>query len=398
MTTLRFPPVVELRRGAAAALAAIVSIVFVAFQSGALAQTPAPAAKPAPLISADARATATAQLMAGVTPAAGDAVIDKLAATDGWKKHKEAMEAQWKPVRARLDTIEKWRDQEIKLKDVAGRTLLYPFSGPDFLNAWALYPNHGKYMFFSLENPGVLPDLDKMGPKEFEAMLHDVRSAFTEIFQRNYFITSYMGKQLTTAHLKGTVPIIATMMALNGLRIAKIESVDAFPELTRAYEEPKSKRPGKMLRGMKMTFLTAANKAHELSYFSLDATDKALQFYPDFLDWVGRNKPASALVKSASYLLHDNQFSKTRDMILASADILVQDDTGVPYRYIKQANWNAKFFGKYHRPIKPMEWGYQGDLDKAFREAEVKDRGPLPFPFGYHWKGQESGLILATRP
>ena len=182
-------------------------------------------------------------------------------------------------------------------------------------------------MFFSLENPGVLPDLDKMGPKEFEALLQDVRSAFTEIFQRNYFITSYMGKQLTTSHLKGTVPIIATMMALNGLRIAKIESVDAFPELTKVYDEPKSKRPGKMLRGTKMTFLTAANKAHELSYFSLDATDKALQFYPDFLDWVGRNKPASALVKSASYLLHDNQFSKTRDMILASADILVQDDT-----------------------------------------------------------------------
>ncbi len=369
--------------------------ICVAVQSGAQAQAPAPA-KPAPVINADARATATAQVMAGVTPVAGDAVIDKLVATEGWKKHQEAMQAQWKPVRARLDTIEKWRDQEIKLKDVPARTLLYPFSGPDFLNAWSLYPNHGKYVFFSLENPGVLPDLEKMGPKEFEAMLRDVRNAFTEIFQRNYFITSYMGKQLTTPHLKGTVPIITTMMALNGLRIAKIEPVDPFPELTKAYEEPKAaKRPGKLLRGAKITFLTVANKAHELSYFSLDATDKALQAYPDFLDWVGRNKPASALVKSASYLLHDNQFSKTRDMILASADILVQDDTGVPYRYIKQANWNTKLFGKYHRPIKPMEWGYQSDLDKAFKEVKGE---PLPFPFGYHWKGQESGLILATRP
>ncbi len=370
------------------------AILLIAVQSGALAQ--APVAKPAAVINADARATATAQVMAGVTPAAGDAVIDKLVATDGWKKHQEAMQAQWKPVRARLDTIEKWRDQEVKLKDVGARTLLYPFSGPDFLNAWSLYPNHGKYMFFSLENPGVLPDLEKMGPKEFEAMLRDVRNAFTEIFQRNYFITSYMGKQLTTPHLKGTVPIITTMMALNGLRIAKIESVDPFPELTKAYEEPKAaKRPGKLLRGAKITFLTAANKAHELSYFSLDATDKALQAYPDFLDWVGRNKPASALVKSASYLLHDNQFSKTRDMILASADILVQDDTGVPYRYIKQANWNTKLFGKYHRPIAPMQWGYQTDLDKAFKDVKGE---PLPFPFGYHWKGQESGLILATRP
>ncbi len=368
--------------------------IFAVLVSSAYAQSP-PTAKLAPVIAADARATAVAQLMAGIQPAAGDAVIDKLAATDSWNKHKDVMQTQWKAVRARLDTIEKWRDQEVKLKDVGARTLLYPFSGPDFLNAWALYPNHGKYMFFSLENPGVLPDVEKMGPKEFDAMLASVRNAFTEIFQRNYFITSYMGKQLTQAQLKGTVPVIATMMALNGLRIAKIEAADPFPELTKAFDEPKAKRPAKILRGAKITFLTTANKAHELSYFSLDATDKALVYYPEFLDWVGRNKPASALVKSASYLLHDNQFSKTRDMILASADILVQDDTGVPFRYINQANWHTKLFGKYHRPIAPMQWGYQSDLDKAFKEAKSE---PLPFPFGYHWKGQEGGLILATRP
>ena len=371
----------------------LISFAFTFACTAARAQTPAaPAVPAAPAI--DARATATAQIMAGIQPAAGDAVFDKLVATDGWKAHKAAMEAQWKPVNARLNAIEKWRDQEIKLKDVQTRTLLYPFSGPDFLNAWTIYPNHAKYVFLALESPGSLPDLEKMGPKEFDAMLRDVRSAFAEIFQRNYFITSYMGRQLTTSQLKGTIPVIATMMVLNGLRIAKVESVDPFPDLTKAYEEPKAKRPAKLLRGGKITFLTADNKSHELSYFSLDATDKALVHYPDFLDWVGRNKPASALVKSASYLLHDNQFSKTRDMVLATADILVQDDTGVPYRYIKQANWNTKLYGKYHTPIAPMQWGYQKDLDTAFKELKGS---PLPFPFGYHWKGQESGLILATR-
>ena len=384
--------------------------VFLAFflMWAAGVQAQAPAAKPVVLadaratakaqIMADPRATATAQIMAGIQPAAGDPVIDRLLATESWAYHKAAMDAQWKPVRARLDAIEKWRDQEVKLSNVSSRTLLYPFSGPDFLNAWALYPNHGKYVFFSLESPGTQPKLEKMSEKEFDAMLRDVRHAFNEIFQRNYFITSFMGKQLTTPHIKGTVPIVTTMMALYGLRVAKIESLDPFPELTSAYLEPKAKRPGKILRGVKITFIDSANVPHELSYFSLDATDKALAYYPDFLDWVGRNRPASALLKSASYLLHDNQFSKTRDMILASADVLVQDDTGVPFRYIKQANWNVKLFGKYHKPIKPMQWGYQSDLDQAFREPDVKERGTLPFPFGYHWKGVESGLILAARP
>ena len=387
MTALRNSALFALQRCAIAAL------LLVTLHAGAYAQ---PAAKPAPAV--DARATATAQIMAGIQPAAGDSVVDKLVAPDAWKNHKTAMEAQWKSVSSRIALIEKWCDQEVKFKDVANRTLLYPFSGPDFINAWALYPNHGKYVFFSLENPGQLPNLDKMGPKEFDALLRDVRNAFNEIFQRNYFITSYMGKQLTTPHLKGTVPIIATMMALKDLRIAKIEPVDPFPELTKQFSEPKAARPGKILRGAKITFVTSANRTHELTYYSLDATDKALVHYPEFLDFVGRNKPASALVKSASYLLHDNQFSKTRDMILASADILVQDDTGVPYRYINQANWNVKLFGKYHTPIAPMQWGLQTDLRQAFTDPEVAARGPLPFPFGYHWKGAESGLILATRP
>ncbi len=386
MTPLRFLPITAL----------IIFALHTSVQAQPAAKPVAPAAVAViAAIAVDARATATAQVMAGILPAAGDAVIDKLVATDSWQKHQEVMQTQWKAVRARLDAIEKWRDQEIKLKDVAGRTMLYPFSGPDFLNAWALYPNHGKYRFFSLENPGALPDLGKMGPKEFEALLASVREAFTEIFQRNYFITSYMGKQLTQAQLKGAVPVIATMMALNGLRIAKIETIDPFPDLTKAFTEPQAKRPAKMLRGAKITFVSAGDKVHELSYFSLDATDKALLHYPEFLDWVSRNKPASALLKSASYLLHDTQFSKTRGMILASADILVQDDTGVPYRYIRQAHWNTRFFGKYHHPIAPMQWGYQSDLEQAFKDAKSE---PLPFPFGYHWKGQEGGLILATRP
>lgn len=377
-------------------LQALVVAFLLAWTVGAAAQAPAPAAKPA--VAADSRATATAQIMAGIQPAAGDPVIDKFLATESWAQHKTAMQAQWKPVRARLDAIEKWREQEVKVGNVANRTLLYPFSGPDFLNAWALFPNHSKYLFLALENPGTLPNLEKMDAKQFDAMLRDVRNAFNEIFQRNYFITSYMGKQLTTPYIRGTVPIMATMMALYGLKVAKIENVDPFPELTKAYEEPKAKRPGKILRGAKITFVDAGGTPHELSYFSLDATDKALVYYPDFLDWIGRNRPASALIKSASYLLHDNQFSKTRDMVLASADILVQDDTGVPYRYLKQANWNVKLFGKYHMPIKPMEWGFQPDLQKAFKEQEAGKRGALPFPFGYHWKGAESGLILATRP
>ncbi len=381
-----------------AAASALTALAALTWAPGARAQAPAPATVAKPVIVIGQRATAIAQLLGGITPTAGDPAIDKIAQSEVWLNHKEIMTAQWKTVRLRLDVIEKWRDSEIKLKDASKRTLLYPFSGPDFINAWAFYPNHARYLFTGLELPGTLPEIDKLGPKEIDVLLRDVRNALDEIVQRNYFITSYMGKELRSPYFKGTVPIMSMMMALDGLHIVKIEPYDLFPELTKAYEDPKAaKKPSKLLRGAKITFTVPnSGRSHELYFFSLDATDRALQFYPEFNDWFGRNKPASALIKSASYLLHDGQFSKTRDMVLATADIVVQDDTGLPLRHLKQANFNVKVFGKYHRPIKPMEWGYQADLDKFFKE-EAGNK-PLPFPFGYHWKGEQSGLILSTKP
>jgi hypothetical protein len=93
--------------------------------------------------------------------------------------------------------------------------------------------------------------------------------------------------------------------------------------------------------------------------------------------------------------MHDPQFSKTRAMTLESADVLIQDDTGIPYRFLSQTPWQTKLYGKYHKPIKPMEYGYQKDLDAAFKsKAQV---GDLPFPFGYHWRGSQSGLIFAYK-
>jgi hypothetical protein len=117
---------------------------------------------------------------------------------------------------------------------------------------------------------------------------------------------------------------------------------------------------------------------HQLYYFSVDAADKWLEFYPGFLDWVAQHRPASALLKSASYLLHDSQFEKTRTMILSSADYVIQDDTGIPYRFLQQSPWRVRLYGRYHKPIKGLRYGYQADLESAYKtKADVPD---LPFP------------------
>ncbi len=343
------------------------------------------------------RATATAQVMAGIVPASGDAAIDRLVKLEAFTEHQKWMAAQWGQARTRILAIENWRAQEVKIAGANKKTLIYPFSGPDFLNAYALFPDHPEYIFFSLERPGALPDLESVTPAQFAKLLQDVRSAFRDIFQRNYFITDYMSKQLTTPWIRGTVPVIATMMALMNQRIVRIVPVDLFPDLTRSYETRDAvKHPRRLMSGARIDF-TGPNggPVQQLSYVSVDATDKALEFYPGFLDWVAQHRPASVLLKSASYLLHDNQFKKTRDMILATADFVIQDDTGIPYRFLNQAPWQVRLYGCYNKPIKALRYGYQPDLEVAFKSKAVSPE--LPFPFGYHWRGKQSGLLIASR-
>jgi hypothetical protein len=342
------------------------------------------------------RATATAQILAGITPTAGDPNLDRLVKLEVFVEHQKWMAAHWAQAQGRISAIESWRAKEVKIPSAHNKTLLYPFSGPDFLNAYALFPDHPIYIFFSLERPGALPDLESVTQVEFGRLLHDVRSAFHDIFERNYFITDYMNKQLTTPWIRGTVPIMATMMALMNLRIVRIEPIDLYPELTNTYEAMEAKRPRRLMRGVRMDFSSANGEPlHQLYYFSVDAADKALEFYPGFLDWVAQHRPASALLKSASYLLHDNQFEKTRAMILSSADFVIQDDTGIPYRFLQQSPWQVRLYGRYHKPIKGLRYGYQSDLESAYKAKT--DMPELPFPFGYHWRGKQSGLIIANR-
>jgi hypothetical protein len=108
------------------------------------------------------RATATAQILAGITPPAGDLALDRLVKLEAFAEHQKWMTSRWSQARSRISAIESWRAQQVKISGAHNKTLLYPFSGPDFFNVYALFPDHPLYIFFSLERPGTLPDLESV--------------------------------------------------------------------------------------------------------------------------------------------------------------------------------------------------------------------------------------------
>jgi hypothetical protein len=380
---------------ACAGLLAYLPPLAAADPSQAIPATPTPAVvsvvRPAPV--GDQRVASVARMLAGLPPTLP--AHFGLAQTREWREHRDIVQAGWAKVKqGRGSVMARWRDASIGSPCGGSGTLLYPFSGPDFANAYVLFPGCRSYILFGLELPGAAPELEGIDRAAFGRLLNDVRMAVADLVERNYFITSRMSRQLHTSQLRGVVPVMIASMALAGLEVLSVEPL-VLPRMQpdEEFGQPDGK-PLRKLRGVQIAFQRPDGPVQTLQYFSVDATDQGLAPYPEFLVHLRAARPAPMLIKSASYLLQDKQFRAIRDALLEAADFLVQDDTGMPYEVLKASGWDMRLYGGYRKPIKPFHWAYQAGLEAAYKSSRASE---LPFSFSYHWRGGKSNAMVARR-
>jgi len=394
------------------------------------------------------KVNSVARLLAGLPPTYPGHRDSAESAT--WKEHSAAMGAALTRLNNDRGTaMAAWRDSVLQggcgqpasaataatagnasTSQVAARTLFYPFSGPDFFNAHLLFPGCDNYLMFGLEHVGDLPAIDAINERDLARLLTDVRRSVSDLFDRNYFITENMSRQLRTSQLHGVLPLLVIPMALSGVEILRIVPNEAVRNMKqRVVREAASASPGagagagavagaapaadgspapevkpvkawrpmRQLNGVIIEFRKPGSSAvQRLHYFTVDATDRGLSAYPEFIDYLRGFAPTTSFVKSASYLLHGREFSRMRQTVLDMSEVLVQDDTGVPYSYLTR--WNVSLYGRYEIPIRPFEKGYfQPALDRAFKEANP---ALLSFDFGYNYsdrRDNRSNVLVARR-
>ena len=341
------------------------------------------------------RVNSIARLMAGLPPM-HPAHLD-IARTDSWKAHAAAMQAAWKKVNAeRISAMAAWRDTAISngKECPVGKALLYPFAGPDFFNAWWMFPGCETFVMFGLEHIGDVPNIEKMSKRSVDRLMNDVRAATSDFFDRNYFITENMTRQLHTAQLRGVVPLVMISMAVSGLDILRIVPNNIAPSGPRT-----SGKSLRALRGVTIEFrVPGSSVVRKVHYFSGDATDGGLTRYPEFLNFIRQQAPTTTFLKSASYLLHSKEFSAVRDAILDVSGVLVQDDSGMPFGQLTARNWQVRLYGRYDVPIPPFQYAYQPALAKAYAEQKPDK---LPFTFGYQfhdYRDERSNVMVARGP
>ena len=353
-----------------------------------------PAADSAPLERTPAEFSAIARALAGLDPQGGSPALQAVVRSDAWKAHRKASRYGDRRLQERLQRMDSWQRNSLPPAR-EGAALIYPFSGPDFVNAFALFPDYKTYIFFSLEPPGDIPALNRMDEQQLSGLFSDLRGALNDLVALNFFITPNMQETLHTDSLQGTVPVLLAQMGLLGLSVDRVEPFEPWPG--KPSEASKAAKPALPLQAVRIDFTDAAKTQRTLLYLSLDVSDSQLRFYPEFVPWLKSYESPTVLLKSASYLLHGSNFRKVRGVVRERAHLIVQDDTGMPYRLLRADGFKISLFGQYERPVKLFENRYQKDLDDAFASAGNAD--PVPFPFGYNWrKDGRSGVIVARRP
>ena len=146
--------------------------------------------------------------------------------------------------------------------------------------------------------------------------------------------------------------------------------------------------------GVRITFARPGDKRlRTLYYFKSDLSDTGLAAAPQPLVWLANVSPRVTYLKSASYLMHAQQFSRVRDFILDKPELVVQDDSGIPLRHFATESWDRAFFGSYDGPIRLFANRFQKDLLEAY-SASAK---PLAFGIGYDHQDKASNIQRFVR-
>jgi hypothetical protein len=328
-------------------------------------------------------------------PVAGGSPLKALEGLPAYQEQSRLFSAQWQDIqKKRWNSLSSWAAAEIRPHINAALPVFYTFGGPDFLNAYLIYPGASQYVLCGLEPVGRVPALEQMTRENIESALRGVHASIQPALHLNFFVTRTMSGSLRHGEIYGLLPVLYVFLARTDNAIVNVEylKLDETGKLTEIPEDS-NERDG--VKGVKITFIhDGASAAQALYYFREDVSDKALSRDNRFLSYLGSLGQGNSYLKAASYLMHTKEFTLIRDFLLSRSSSILQDDSGIPYRYFRTGIWQVTLYVKFSKPISDFRWAMQDDLQKAYlAPGEVK---PMPFRTGYGTR-ENANLLFAIR-
>ena len=309
-----------------------------------------------------------------------------------WKDHKARIDDMWKRANEGfVSGIRKFEGATLKQVTDGDRLLFYPFGGPDSLTPVLCFPGSPQYVLAGLEPAGSLPSAKQLEKKNLPQYLGALRESMASVLGRSFFVTREMDREFRGQVTDGNLPAIAFLLVrldyqilgLRPVRIDELGQLVAWP----AEGLAGAKYPNK---GVEIE-IQGKGRVQRMYYFSLNLADNRYGANVGFQTFVTGLGNVNTLLKSTSYMTHHPEFSIIRNEILAQSDDLLQDDSGIPYKYLTTPDWKVRLFGDYEKPY--GSFGYM--VQPALRDAYKEHSEPLPFRIGYGFSRVPSNLLLA---
>ncbi len=341
-----------------------------------------------------------ARFLAGM-PVDPASPFEKLTKTSHYKEHRKKMDEFWEKVETgNIRKIISWRERYIVPHFNHG-TVFYPLCGGDFINMYTFFPTARRYIMVSMEPEGKIPDPLKLSENQLKQRLNSLRGCIWTISSVNYFVTKAMRASLKSKELGGTLPVYLIFAARLNLNLKSIQPIGISPAGVLASLDENGKIHGETpaVKGSRITFTAPGTPTpREIIYLSLRITPRSMEAATPEGRYFSSLSGLNVLIKSAIYLLHSENYRAFCRSLLERTDLLVEDDSGIPYRYFTRDKFDIFLFGTFDMPVRLREIPSpprQPDLAQAFKERA----GELPFHFGYGVlrKDHASNLLLAVR-
>ena len=329
--------------------------------------------------------TNNARLLAGMNFKQGSK-LNKLKHDPNWLEHHRFFAYSWSKIETQqLAQVRRWTKENLTQINSNYSSIFYPFSGADFLYVYSFFPQAKEYILVDSEPIGTIADLHSLSYLEIKNQLQEVRNSLYPLLE---FSVSSINNQKIYSQKQGVLPILSVFLARTNNRILDIEYVSIDRE---ANIQPI--REG-LIPGVKIKFVPREEKEPRiLYYFSADLSNQGIQTHPEITKFISKSDKSVTYLNTASYLMHYTEFTQIKDSILTNSNYLLQDDSGMPLKFLSQNQWDLKFYGKYTSPIALFSNHDQPDLRRVYNLDEEIE--PLNFAIGYKFGMNESNLMLA---
>jgi hypothetical protein len=327
-----------------------------------------------------------ARLLAGMPTLTESDYFSSIRQLQVWREHSEDLDDLFARFQALYATpFSQWADENLNTSAHTD-TVFYPFSGPDFMFAHLLFPRASNYILCGLESCTPTDWATQLDETLLPDTLLGTAKCISHFLKHSYFLTTDLREHVRDDRIPGVLPILLVLFARAGCRVVSVRPIGALSETADPCSGPE--------HGLHIEFRKGRTKGN-VFYFPQDLRDDFFSNESALFRFISSLDECSVFSKSASYLLHEPNFSTIRNLIFETCSVLVQDPSSMPYRLLEESGWDMDLFGCYRGTLPVFDRYEQPDLIQAYQAASAAK--PLGFGIGYASDPRSASLISAKR-